>query len=334
LPEATTAEEEARLGQQQARINEGEETSSQDANAVAYTCSDAHDWRAWMRHFVLKRLISPILLTPLERIELALLSSTTTPALSISRASSSSTDSTFSFFAKHNNASFELLQPKLLLINQNTNLFLLFTFGATSPLLSLVIVTAMITHSIHTTLVIGRFVHKEAEFERRGKIQEALGGIDELNEACRKVNYRFLQNMRWLLLLLSSSFFAFFVLDTFGDVVGYHHALAPFLLMLFSPLLIFLSERLLATFSSHATSSQVQTSTTETTASASEATAATATVTTDALGLELKDTTTARTTTTNPLCEQTVAAEAVEAAEAARMDQVEQGDVISARIEQ
>ena len=324
LPEATKEEEEeeARLRQQQARINEGDETSSQeDANAAAHFCGA--DWRAWMRRLALKRLISPILLTPRERIELAQqLSATTTITAAASHAMSSSTDSTLSIVVNQSsNMSIELLlyQPKIFLVNQTTNLLVLFTFGATSPLLSLVIVTAMLTHSIHITLVFGRFVQKEAEFEKRGERQGALGGIDELNEACRQVNYHFLYKMRWLLLMLSSSIFSFFLMDTFGDVVGYHDALAPFLLMLFSPLLIFLFERVLTSLSSQTSSSPIQTS-------------STATAMTDALGLELKATTT--TTTTNPLCEPAAAVATLNAAEEeARMGQVEQGDVIPTRIQ-
>jgi len=272
---------------------------------------------------ILKRLISPILLTPRERIELAQqLSATTitTTTAAASHAMSSSTDSTLSIVANHSsNTSFELLlfQPKIFLVNQTTNLLLLFTFGATSPLLSLVIVTAMLTHSIHITLVFGRFVQKEAEFEKRGERQVALGGIDELNEACRQVNFHFLYKMRWLLLMLSSSIFSFFLMDTFGDVVGYHDALAPFLLMLFSPLLIFLFERVFTSLSSQTSSSPIQT----------------ATSTTDAHGLEMKATTTT-TTTINPLCEPAAAVATLNAAEEqARMGQVEQGDVIPTRIE-
>ena len=122
--------------------------------------------------------------------------------------------------------------------------------------------------------------------------------------------------------MLSSSIFSFFLMDTFGDVVGYHDALAPFLLMLFSPLLIFLFERVFTSLSSQTSSSPIQTSSTATTASA--------TSTVDALGLELK----ATTTTINPLCEPAAAVATLNAAEEqARMGQVEQGDVIPTRIE-
>jgi len=49
-------------------------------------------------------------------------------------------------------------------------------------------------------------------------------------------------------LLLSSSFFAYFLMDTCGDKYGYNVALVPFLLMLLTPILIFILEYILACF--------------------------------------------------------------------------------------
>jgi len=141
-------------------------------------------------------------------------------------------------------------RPKLFLINQITNLLLLFTFGATSPLLSLVIVTAMVTHTMHVTFVIGRFIQNEHNLEARGKVKQQfrVGGIDQLDEECRSFSFRFLSNTRWLLLSLSSSFYAFFLIDVYGDVYGYQRSQGVFFLMLFTPLLIFLLEQIAVRF--------------------------------------------------------------------------------------
>jgi len=138
----------------------------------------------------------------------------------------------------------ELLRPKIFLINQVNNLLLLFTFGATSPLLSIVIVTAMIMHTMRMALVIGRFLHKEAECERRGKFKNRIGGAKQLDDECAQFSFRFLHNTRWLLVSMSSFFYAFFLMDTYGDVVGFRDALAPVIFLLCTPLLIFLYERL------------------------------------------------------------------------------------------
>jgi len=103
-------------------------------------------------------------------------------------------------------------------------------------------------------------VNNEATSEMRGKRKNRLGGIDksnrvggidQLNEECKEFKFHFLNKTRWLLLLLSSSFYAYFLMDTCGDKSGYRIALIPFMLMLLTPVLIFVIEYILECFGYH-----------------------------------------------------------------------------------
>jgi len=205
--------------------------------------------------------MSRLLLTPHERIELV-------QRLEARKASSPSNGwlsthlATFSALLvepvvrvdEDNKKYIVLLQPKLFLVNQITNMLLLFTFGATSPLLSVVIVLAMLTHTLQITLLIGRFVRNEADSELRGKRESAVGGIDEsnriggidvLDKECAQFSLRFLYNTRVLLLCLSSAFYAYFIHDIYGDEVKFSGTTcAPFVLMLLSPFIFIALEKL------------------------------------------------------------------------------------------
>jgi len=268
----TIEEEEARLELHEAHLH-----GSNDSQGRQVAASGQDDdkmkgaWYAWMRIFFLKRMVSRLMLSPHERIELihdseARRAAGAAPS-SFSRSIFSGSSTSALAFADvfdtmiDTNDEGKLVarqfRPKLFLINQVNNVLLLFTFGAASPLLSLVIVMAMIMHTIHLTLVIGRFVQNEAKSEMRGKRKSQfggidksnrVGGIDQLNEECRGFKFHFLYKTRWLLLLLSSSFFAYFLMDTCGDKYGYNVALVPFLLMLLTPILIFILEYILACF--------------------------------------------------------------------------------------
>jgi len=250
-----------------------------------------------------------MLLTPHERIELAR-----------------------SGICTEGNVSFELFRPKLFLVNQIANIFLLFTFGATSPMLSFVIVSAILIHTMYITLVIGRFVQKEAESERRGRKQGALGGIinesnriggiDQLNEECQGFDAHILQNTRWLLLSLSSAFYSYFIFDMYGDVADWNNALAPSLLMFLSPLFIFFSERLYSSFSSGAMSASI--------GSISQTQAADNASAGDLIkGIEMRPST----AVTNPLFKAGSTGAGGGEGLAASMSQAKQGDFIPERID-
>lgn len=111
-------------------------------------------------------------------------------------------------------------------INSLTFLGILFTFGAAFPPLGFAVAVTMVIGLIFAKLKISRFLSIAIE-------KNCMNCIDTVDSECRDaISMKFLHRSKWMLATFGSCFYSIFVLDEYGDQVGY----TAFWIMIFIPL--------------------------------------------------------------------------------------------------